>query len=228
MAGVGGTVADLLTLMSILDNELETASGEDDEATAILALVQAQHLFESIAAELPRVLQSTITSTTTASTETTTFSTSLRRLDALWYVDANGNPIRKLNKIEDIGGHVPNLPWPLDLFVASVSGGVPYGYYASATQFFWLPKPDAAYNLRLYGFVKQIEFATRSSDFNYPLECKLPLAQFATKLIGVGKNDDTTELDKLAGQLFRPLLRQLRKFDRSKPMSRAYTEYHTT
>jgi len=228
VAGIGGTVADILSVMEILDNELENGAGEIDEGVSIIALVQAQHWFETVASSLPKVLQSIITVTTTGATETSTFSTSLRRLDAMWGLDANGNPTYKLDKIEGVGDHVPSLPWPLDLFNASLVGGVPYGYYASATQFYWLPVPDAAYTARIYGFVKQQEFALRTDNFNYPPECKLPFAQFASKLLGVGKNDDTAALDQVAAQLFRPLLRSMRKFDRSKPTSRYYNSFHTT
>ena len=44
------TIANILALMEMLDNQLETGSGEPDESRAILAITQAQHYFEMEAA----------------------------------------------------------------------------------------------------------------------------------------------------------------------------------
>ena len=228
MAGIGGTVANVLSVCELLDNELETASGEPDEARAITALVQAQHYFETLAATYPDVLQDTTTVTTTAATEATTWATTLLRLDALWYLDSNSNPIRQLKRISEIGGHVPSLPWPMQVTLSAIGSGAPYGYYGNMSDFFWLPKPDATHTLRIYGLVEKDRFTVRTNDFNYHYRLHLPFAQFAVKLLSIGVADDTMELDKLAGQLFTPVLRQLNNSDRSEPHSRHYTEFHTT
>lgn len=227
-AGIGGLVSDLLSAMFILNNELDIVSGGADEGRAIVALNMSQHYFESLAASMPRVLGDVMNTATALNTETSTWTSSLRRLDALWYLDANGNPIRKLKRISEIGGHVPSLPWPLQIALTTTWGGAPFGYFADMKSFYWLPKPDGAYNIRIYGFFKKAEFIVRTDPFNYPLECKLPIAQMAARMLATSVGDDSIEYDKIAAILFRPLLRQLRKFDRSEPMSRFYSEFHTT
>lgn len=222
------TVADLLAIMEMLDNELETGAGESDESIAITALSQAQHYFELVAASYPRILQDTVNVATAASTEKTTWQSSLRRLDALWYLDANGVPVRKLKRITEMGGHVPSLPWPLQVSMATPGSGAPFGYYGNMKDFYWLPLPDAVYTLRIYGFIKKASFTARANNFLYADEVMHPIAQFANKLLSIGVGDDTIEYDKLSAQLFRPLLRSYRKFDRSEPQGRFYTEAHTT
>lgn len=231
----GAVLSDVLDAITVVNNELDVSAGGSSEARAILAINLAQHYFESIAASMPRVLSQGISTNNVAtanSTETSTWNTTLRRLDALWYLDSNGLPIRKLKRIVEFGGHVPSLPWPLQIALTTTWGGAPFGYYADMNQFFWLPRPDGAYNIRIYGFFKQAEFSTnpisRTANFNYPLECKLPIAQFAAKMLSTSVGDDSIEYDKLGSELFRPLLRQLRKFDRSEPMPRFYSEFHAT
>ncbi len=229
MAGIGGAVTDLLAAMTLLNNELDVTANGSDEARSITALTQAQHYFETLASSMPEILGNGLTTVPTAlNTETSPWSSGLRRLDALWYLDAAGNPVRKLKRISEIGGHVPSLPWPLQIALTSSWGGAPFGYYADMNQFYWLPKPDGVYNIRIYGFFKQAAFALRTDNFNYPPECQLPLAQFAARLLAISVGDDSLEYDKLATMLFRPLLRQLRKFDRSEPQSRVYSEFHAT
>lgn len=222
------TGADLLGLLELLDNELETGSGEVDEARSLIALQQGQHYFELAAASTPKVLQSTVDILTVATTEKTTWATTLRRLDALWYLDTNGNPIRKLKRISEIGGHVPSLPWPLQVTLSPGPEGAPFGYYGNMANFYWLPRPDAAYSIRVYGFVKQAVLALRTTAFSYPDETQLAIATFASKLLAQGVDDATIDIDRLTAQLFRPLLRSYRHFDRSEPTSRYYTEWHST
>lgn len=228
MAGIGGTVADLLDGMSLIRNELDTSSGGTDEARAIKALTHAQRYFETVCAAFPRVYQSTVNVATAAQTETSTWSTSLRRLDALWLLDPTTSlPIRKMERIDEIGGHVPSLPWPLQVSV-SAGYGMPGGYYANMANFYWLPMPDGVYNLRIYGLVAQAAFAVRTDNFNYHPYVILPIAQFACKLLDIAVDDDSSALDELASQLFRPLMRSIKGFDRSGPRGRTYTRVHET
>lgn len=223
---MAGTVADIFDLMEMLDNELETESGGVDAADALIAAIQAQHYLEVLAASMPRVLQSTVDVVTAASTETTTWTSSILRLDALWLLDSNSRPIRKMTRIDEVGGHVPNLPWPVQ--VSEVGTGAPGAYYGNMANFYWLPTPDGVHSLRVYGFIEQSRFASRSSAVSYPYRLHLPMAQFAVKLLALGVSDDTIDLDGLAAQVYTPALRQLRKFDRSGPHGRHYTEHHTT
>lgn len=227
MAGIGGTVSDLLDVMKLLNNELKVVAAGKDETRAILALSMAQHYFESIAASIPKVLQSTVNVATTANQETTTWTSSLLRLDAMWLLDENSRPVRKLEKVDAVGGHVPSLPWPLA--VVSFASGGPFAYYGNMANFYWMGTPESVKSLRIYGFIEQSEFAARTSDFNYPKRTKLALADFAVKVLRIGLDDaGENSLDQLAVQIFTPLLRQLRKPDRSGPEGRHYDTYHST
>lgn len=222
------TLADVLSDMVVFDNSLRTGSGEADEARAIRACNMAQHQFELFCASRADVLQSTITTTTTLNTETTAMSSTLLRLDAMWLLDPVTNlPTRKLKKISEVGGHVPSLPWPLSLTMVS-GNGVPAGYYANSANFYWLPLPDGTNTLRIYGFIEQSEFASRSSTFNYPLRVKMAIANYAVKLLRAGVDDDESTNDNLTSMIFGPLLKGLGNFDRSEPNGRYYGEYHDT
>lgn len=231
MAGIGGTVQDLLNTMALVNNELQITPGGADVANGILALTHAQHYFEMMASSMPRVLSTGLVANNVATAlniETSPWSSMLTRLDAAWYLDNNGNPVRKLKRIVEFGGHVPSLPWPLQIALTASWGGAPFGYYADMNQFFWLPRADNIYAIRIYGFFTQAEFVLATDNFNYPPACKLPIAQMAARMLATAVGDDSMEYDKLAAIVFRPLLRQLRKFDRSEPMPRFYSEFHTT
>lgn len=222
------TVADLLDVMSLLNNENDYSDGGADEGRAILALTQAQHYMETIAASLPRVFQSTVNVATITNTETSTWPTALLRLDGVWYLDPDtSRPVYKLKRIIETGGHVPTLPFPLDLSL-NTGVGAPAAYYANPSSFYWLPLPDSARNVRVYGMLEQSEWTARGGAVNYPNRTFLAMAQFATKLLNIGVDDGPQDLDALAQQVFGPLLRSLRKFDRSEPMPRFYNEMHDT
>lgn len=221
-------VGDLLALMPMFNNSLRVGNGEQDEARAVLALTTAQHYFETVAATYARVLGSTITVAPSANTETTTYPATLLRLDSIWLLDATTLlPVRRLKRIESSGGHAPSLPWPLQL-VVQAGTGMPAAYFANMASFYWLPLPDSAQTLRIYGFVEQPEFVDRLSAFNYPLRTKAALASFAVKILKTSTDDDTAEVDALASAIFGPLLRGLKQFDRSEPHGRTYGEVHDT
>lgn len=223
-----GTLADVLSLMPLFNNGLNTGAGGKDEARGILACTTAQHYFETLCATYPRIFQDTVTAATVANTEATAWNTALLRLDAAWLLDVGtGRPIRRLQRIEDVGGHVPQLPWPLQLTFSS-GVGAPAGYYANMRNFYWMPLPADVQTLRLYGLLEQSEFVNRNSAFNYPNRCKAAFAEFASKMLINSVGDDTTDADALAAAIYKPLLKQLRKFDRSEPHGRYYTEVHTT
>lgn len=221
------TLADVLTRMPIFDNSLKTGSGEADEARAIIACNIAKDMFDTMAATKPRVMQSTINVATAAATETTTITATLMRLDALWLLDASGVVIRKLKRIEEVGGHIPSLPWPLQLTLAS-GQGTPAGYYASGSNFYWLPLPDGTNNVRAYGYVSAADFVTRASTFTYPAQSRNAFAAMAVKVLKTSTDDDQTALDALASNIYGPLFKSLKNFDRSEPHGRYYGETHDT
>lgn len=228
MPGIGGSVSDLLDLMALVDNELQVGEDGRQETRAILALREAQHYFETLAAVYPDILQDTITVGATANTETTDWATGLLRIDGMQYLDANGVPVGQMYRIDEVGGHVPSLPLPIQLLYAPTIGGAPFAYYGNGRDFYWLPQPDTAYSFRIYGLLEADEFTDRDDDFDYPKRTRLAFATFAAKLLQVSTDDDPTDMDELARQVFTPLIKQLRTFDRSAPRSRHYTEFHTT
>lgn len=226
-----GDVDDIFDQMKVFDNGLRLGTGEKDVARAITALNIAQHFFESVAATMPDVFQATINVGATSGQEKTaldTLDSTLLRLDALWMLDPTTlRPIRKVTRIEDVGAHVPSLPWPLQVTVTGGSGQ-PLAYYANLVNFYWLPLPDGTSTMRIYGLLQQPEFTAHGDDFNYSLQIMPLIANFAVKVLHMGVDDDTGELTSLANSLFRPTLRGIKNFDRSEPSSRYYTRVHTT
>lgn len=223
------TVADVLDLIGVLDNELDVAASGVDEARAIKALNIAQHQFELVASEYPKVGQTHVqTLTTTASTEVSTFPSTLLRLDAIWYVDPTSSlPVWKLKRITEIGGHVPSLPWPINLALATGSGS-PSGYYANMADFYWLLLPDATSTLRVYGLFEAAEYTARANTFLYPTRLKVSFAEFASTLLNRAVGDANAPLEALSDSIFRPICKRLKRFDRSEPIPKGYSNVHTT
>lgn len=218
----------VLDYMNVFDNELDLTDGGSDEDRAITALAMAQDYFESVAAALPRVLQSTVNVSQVANTETSTWPSTLLRLDAVWFLDsATSRPVYKLKRITEVGGHVPALPWPLQVTVTPGTGAG-RGYYANMNKMYWLPLPSGADSMRIYGMLSQTKISIRSGTFPYPDRVAPMLANFACRMLAVGVGDATADLDKLAATMFTPLLRAMRKFDRSEPMPKEYTDVHAT
>lgn len=214
--------------MPVLDNALKTGSGETDEARAIIACNMAKDVFDTLAACKPRVLQSTVNVSTAASTETTAWTASILRLDAIWLLDpTTSRPTRKLKRIEEVGGHVPSLPWPLQLTLAQGTGTAA-GYYANTSNFYWLPLPDGTSSLRVYGYVSAVDFVTRASTFSYPAASRNAFAALAVKLLRTGTEDDQEAINAVASAIFAPLFKSLKGFDRSEPHGRYYGELHDT
>lgn len=225
------TVATLLSYMAILDNELEVGSGEDDEDSAITALNLAQDYFEILAANYAEILSTTFAVTTTALTEATTYPTGVLRLDSLWMVDTASTPnlpAFELDPIYDVGGHRTSGSWVSRVMATGRAPGQPVKYWTNEEQIFWAPLPDAVYTLRGYGLRAKDDFALRSDTFNYRDHVAHPLAVFACKVLSLGVGDSTAELEALATQLFTPLMRKFRRFQRQGPRGRAFTEFHTT
>lgn len=225
------TNADLLSRMEILDAELETGSGEDDETKALLALDIAQDHFEAIAATYPRVFGThDDTLTTTANTEKTTKPATILRLDSVWYLDTTVTPNiprYKLESSKDSGGHIPGLPWPTRAQVG-MCAGAPDGYWDDEDYFYWSPVPDAVYTLRWYGMKSQAAITARGTTFAYKDHLAMPFATFAVRAIKVGLEDGSDALKALAEELFAPALRRARRASRERVTGRSYTRMHVT
>lgn len=222
------TAADLLSRMKILANELRIASGGADESRCLTALDMAQDYFEDVAASMPKVGQRTTTCTTSANTETTAWPTGLLRVDSVWYVDpATSRPAWELRNIYDTGGHQPQSPFPYNLSLSSGTGA-PREYFSDEQTFYWRPLPDATHTLRVYGLIARTALTSRSVTFGWQDSVSLPLTAFAVQLVRLGVDDRTDELQALAEQMFTPVLRRMRKSVRQGPMSKHYTQVHTT
>lgn len=219
------TGADLLTRMQIFDNELEVALGGDDETRALTALDMAQDYFESVAASMPQIGSRKTDIVTVANTETTAWPATLKRVDALYYIDSGtGRPGWEITQINGVGKH-SGASGLLNLLGAG--SGAPREYSYDAEYFYWLPLPDAAYTVRAHGLISQATIS-RAGIFGWPDEVSVPLAAFACRLLEMGIDDPSEELQGLAEEAFVPVLRSLRKRVRQGPVGRSYTRTHTT
>lgn len=223
------TAAQLLSYMSGFNNELDTVEDGEDETRALLALNMATDYLEAVAASLPRVLSSIGDNPihTAAQHESTPFPSDLIRLDKLWALDSNGMQLWPLDPIPAPGGQSPSLPWPLNMVVGN-GQGQPRQYYADDSAIYWAPLPDAAYAVRAYGMWSRPDLEDRAAAFRFPDSLALPLAAFAVKYCLIAIDDPVDAISQVAGETFTPVLRALRKRDRSAAKSRIYDHVHST
>lgn len=221
------TGQNLLDLMEVLHPELQNQPTEGSVAKSLLALNMAQDFMESLFAKEPSLLGGTTgTIATVANTETTAFPAGVLRIDKIQRLDATTlRPICTLEPIYEVGGHLPDAPWPLSL--ATGSNGAPLAYYTNGTLIYWSPLPDAIYTMRWYGFQVAVTLAANGT-FLYPDICMGPLATMAVRIIRVGLDDSTTDLKGLAGDLFKPAIEALAGFRRERARGFNYLYQHTT
>ena len=228
------TLSTILDYIELFDSELDTGTGETDEARSITAINLVQDWFEGIAAGQSEVLQRYSTLTTTASTEVSSWPTGLLRLDALWYVDTTQTPnlpMWPLEPIYETGGHRPALSWP-ETIVLTSSTGKPRRYYATgphtAGRIFWEPVPDAVHTIRYYGFIAATDYTARSDTFAYPDPVSDIFAQEATKILRMGRDDEIAELKQRAAGSLTLALNMCRGFWNDEAGARHYSESHDT
>lgn len=235
------TVAELLARVAVLDSELRTGSAATHEAIATRALNMAQDAMEAIIATVPKAMQTHSTLTTTANVEGTdrpndlSTGEQLLRIDALWMLDANSRPLYMLDRASIVGGHYPQAPPPLNLLIETVSpsSGRPRKYddEGPGGSLLWQPLPDAVYTLRWYGFRSKttlIAPSTSSANFGYPDIMADLITAGAVRCIRLGKDDPTEAHQALIGEMRPWVLKALRGYNRQGPMSRTYTQVHTT
>lgn len=223
------TIADLLTKMGVLDNELDVSSGGADETRALAALDMAQDAFESVVAGVPEILGTVSTLTTAASTETTTWPSTLMRVDSLWMINATTNrPAYQLDEIQDVGGQAAPAPfWPISENY-SPSPGQPWGYFTNRAHFYWAPLPDAIYTIRVYGYYEKTAITSRAATFELPNQVSTPMASFAVRMLSIGVGDDEAEVRRLANELYTPVITMLQSPSVQRPQARFYSRVHTT
>lgn len=222
----------LLSYMTVLNNELSNGVGETDEARCLSALNMAQDLFDALCAKLPvgTLTRGTNEILTIALQEKTPLPASVLRLDGLQpLTGAGGTPVGGIiHQIQETGGHVQSVPWPVQVLLSTSAPGRPLSYWADSVSVYWGTMPDAIYAYRAYGYYSTTDIATRNSTFDLPDICALPLAVMACKLLTVGVGDDPDALDALASQVFGPTLASLKKRIRQRGQTRTYTRIHTT
>lgn len=223
------TIADILSKMGVLDNELDTSSGGADESRSLSALDMAQDAFESVIAGVPEILGTVSTMTTAASTETTTWPSTLMRVDSLWMIDATtSRPSYKLNDIQDVGGQAQTNPfWPVTGSI-NPSPGAPWGYFTNRANFYWAPLPDAVYTIRVYGYYEKTALTLRTQTFELPNQVATPMASFAVRMMSIGVGDSEEEVRRLANELYTPVIKMLQSPSVQRPQSRVYSRIHTT
>jgi len=224
------TVADLLSLMSTFDNEVDTSAGGSDETSSIAALNAALQHIQAICAAMPEVLSSRGANPlqTAANVETTPLPNELLRIDALWMLDSTTLfPIYRMGKIQEVGGQSPSIPL-ISNTTQMTSPGRPSSYYMSGDAIYWDPLPDSVYLIRAYGLWSRQSFVDRHSQFVFPDTLSLSFATFASRYTKMALDDDASDISKLAAEVFTPALRALRRRDRSGPTSRQYAYDHHT
>ena len=221
------TGQSLLDRMEVLNQELQLQPGEVNVTKGLTALNMSQDYFESVAAVRPKVLGSkTGTVVTAANTEYTAYPDNLLRIDRMQVLDSNSRPAAELDPRRRVGGHAITASWPLNL-VGYSTPGYPRGYETSGGVIWWDPLPDAIYTVRWYGFQAASDI-TASGTFAYLDVVALPLAAFACRLLKLGVDDPTQDIQSLAVETFKPVLDTLSLFNRDGASGFEYTEIHNS
>jgi len=221
------TCQTVLDMMEMLDRELELQVGENDAAKGVKAVNASIDYLESVIALHPTVFGSTIgTVTTSANTESTTFPSGVLRIDRLQFIDPDtSRPIWDLESIGDTGGHVYSTAHPL-LVPSTVQTGRPVRYWTDGSKIYWDPEPNGTHTIRYYGFAVHGDVVA-GTTITYPDIVLLPLATFASRLMGLGKGDQLTDFQQLATETFEPIVMTLSRFNRDKAPGYTYKYVHT-
>lgn len=219
--------------MMIFDNTLGLESGGDDVSRGLIVCDMVSDWMEAEAATIEGCLGTHNLLYTAENTETTDWPERLLRLDSLWYIDAStGRPVWELDPIQGVGNHVPGMTWPLSEMVLSGSApnvaGKPKEYAATGPggQFYWVPMPDAEYWIRGYGLWSTINFESADSIFPFPSTVSLPFSGMASYLMKIGLDRELTSIETFVRASLRPVLKGLKKFNKTMPDSRVYSEVH--
>ena len=214
----------LMDTMEVMDRGLQLQSGETGVTLALRALNAAQDHFESMMALQPNVMASSIgTVATSANTESTAFPTGLIRVDRLQFIDPDtSRPAWDLERVGGVGDH--NTSGVIQ-FNNPVTGR-PIRYWTNGSHIYWDPLPDATNTVRYYG-MKAATDITAGGTFAYPDIVMLPIAQFAVRMLRVGKDDEAGPVIDLGNQIFGPVIQTLARFNRDRAPGYDYRYTHT-
>ena len=217
----------ILDVMETMDRGLQLQSGESSVTLSLRAVNVAQDHLEALLSTAPNSYGSTAaTVTTAASTETTTFPTGLLRIDRLQYLDPDTSlPAGDLDWVGYTGDQ--NDKGALGLMLGSLgTTGKPQRYWTNGTDIYWGPLPNATHTVRYYGLVAASDI-TAAGTFAYPDVAIGPVADFATRLLKIGKDDDPTPISQLGLDMFGPVLAQFGRFNRDRAPGYDYRYMHT-
>lgn len=222
------TGQDLLNIMEDLNAELQLQAGEANVAKGLRALNAAQDMFELILARQPDVKGGQVgTVTTSNQVEYTAFPTGVLRVDRLQLLDPSTlRPVRDLDNVKRVGGHVNQSYWP-NYLTANVTSGAPAAYWTNGRRIYWDPLPSGTHTVRWYGFQSDSDI-TASGTFGYDDAAAYPLATVASQIIKVGLDDPAQDMMGLAEELFTPLFDTLIHFNRDEPEPYNYRYQHDT
>ena len=214
----------LMDTMEVMDRGLQLQSGETGVTLALRALNAAQDHFESMMALQPNVMASSIgTVATSANTESTAFPTGLIRVDRLQFIDPDtSRPAWDLERGGGVGDHYTS---GVIQFNNTVTGR-PIRYWTNGSHIYWDPLPDATNTVRYYG-MKAATDITAGGTFAYPDIVMLPIAQFAVRMLRVGKDDEAGPVIDLGNQIFGPVIQTLARFNRDRAPGYDYRYTHT-
>ena len=180
----------ILDVMEVMARGLQLQSGETGVTFALRAANVAQDHLESILATEPNSYGAGVgTVTTAASTETTTFPSGLLRLDRLQYLDAStSRPAWDLDWVGYTGDQNELSALYVLLGTNSDITGKPRRYWTNGTNIYWGPLPNATHTVRYYGLTAADDI-TASGTFAYPDIAIAPVAEFASRMLKIGKDD---------------------------------------
>lgn len=217
----------ILSMMEVLNQELQLQAGEADVTKGLVALNMAQDWFETQVSLEPEVFGGAVsTVSTTGSQEYTTYPGGLLRVDKLQLLDSNSRPQWDLVALEHAGDHTNTATWPWNV-LSSISQGAPRAYWADGTKIYWDPVPDTVYSVRYYGFASATDI-TASGTFTYSDIVMLPLASFAVRLLKLGIDDPSNDWAALASSVFGPVIQSLSNFRREGAKGLVYRYRHDT
>ncbi len=218
----------ILDLMEVLDRGLQLQSGQTGVTIGLRAVNAAQDYFESLLALQPNNHGSNVgTVTTTASTETTAFPTGLLRVDRLQYINpGTSRPAWDLEWVGYTGDQYgAPITYPSIQFDATTTGK-PVRYWTNGRLIYWDPLPDATHTVRYYGMVAADDI-TAAGTFAYPDVAINAVAEYATKLLKVGKDDDAQPISVVGAEIFNPCIELLGRFNRDRAPGYDYRYDHT-
>jgi hypothetical protein len=216
----------LLDTMEVMDRGLQLQSGETGVTLGLRALNSAQDHFESMMALHTNVLGSSIgTVTTSASTESTAFPSGLIRIDRLQFIDPDtSRPAWDLGRVGPVGDHYTDSATSVQF--NSTTTGRPVRYWTNGSYIYWDPLPSGTHTVRYYGMNAASDI-TAGGAFTYADITMLPIAQFAVKMLRVGKDDESGPITDLGAQIFGPVIMSMSRFNRDRPPGYDYRYTHT-